>query len=287
MSELTPPRTLALLVRVGGRCVFWALVLLLLGRGTLEIAAGLRPAAEQLVGKPRASMQVREREAAAFATGFARAYLSFSPAHPERHAAALKPYASSWLGEHAGIELSTGGSAQRVVGAEPARVLRLDRSHLFVTVAVELAPPRAAPIYLTVPISGSPGGALAVVDYPSFSPPPRRAALREPDHEPLDSRARPQIEDLLRRFFPIYLSGRSDELAYFLPPGRTLDALSTHYDFVDLTTLEGSESDRSGQPVVLAEIRVRDQQTRATYLLRYRLKLELRGRWYVAAINTV
>jgi Conjugative transposon protein TcpC len=280
-------RQLSVIARVGGRVALWMLVLTLLVRGAVEIGAGLAPAAEELVRQPKPRMQVREREASAFAAAFARAYLTFSPAHPERHAAALKPYASPWLGDHAGLELPTRGRAQHVVDAEPARVLRLDRSHLLVTLAVELAPVRPTPVYLTVPVSGSGSGALAVVDYPSFSPPPRRATLREPDEMSLDPGARPRIEDLLRRFFPIYLSGQSDELAYFLPAGRTLDALSSRYRFLELATVDAAGSGSANQPVVLARIRVRDEYTQATYLLRYRLTLELRERWYVVAINTV
>jgi hypothetical protein len=274
-------------VRVGGRSALWAAVLLLLVRGALDLVAGVAPAAEQLVRERAPAMRVHERDAAAFAAGFARAYLTFSPAQPERHAQAVTEYASPWLGEHAGLELPPRGRSQSVLDAEPARVLRLDRSRLLITVAVELAPPRPRPVYLTVPIEGSATGALTVVDYPSFSPPPRHAVLREPQRPALQARARAEIEDLLRRFFPLYLSGRSDELAYFLPAGRALDALGSRYRFLELASLEAADAERSKHRLVLARIRVRDEHTHATYLLGYRLELERRDRWYVAAINTV
>jgi hypothetical protein len=284
---MTARAHLLVVVRVAGRFVLWALVLVLLVRGALDTFSGVAPAAGELVRAKQPPAEVGEREASAFAASFARAYLTFSPAHPERHAEALRPYSSTWLGEHAGLELPTGGGQQQVVDVEPARVIRVDRSQILVTVSVQLSPLRPAPIYLTVPVSGSATGALAVVDYPSFSAPPRRAALPEPHPRPLDDDARAQIEDLLRRFFPAYLSGHSDELAYFLPAGRTLEALRSPYTFVQLVSVEAGAAKRAKQRVVLARIRVRDDQTRATYLLRYRVELKRGERWYVAAINTI
>lgn len=284
---MTVRRHLSALARVAGRVVVWALLLLLLVRGTLDVAAGLVPTARELVRQPRPASPVREREASAFAAAFARAYLTFAPAHPEQHAAALKPYVSPWLGEHAGLELPPRGPAQRVAAAEPARVLRLDRSRLLVTVAAELAPARPAPVYLSMLVAGNAAGALAMADYPSFSPPPRHAAVREPDRSPLESSERAQVEDLLRRFFPVYLSGHADQLAYFLPARRTLDALGSRYRFLDLEAVDAAAPRRGDRLVVLARIRVRDEPTKATYVLRYRLRLEQRERWYVDAINTV
>jgi hypothetical protein len=272
--------------RILGRLVLWLAIALLLVRGALDVVSGSAPAIAELGRKQPGNVQVNEREAAAFATAFARAYLTYAPKDPERHAIAVEPYASSWLGAHAGLELPAVGRAQRVVDAQPARVVRLEPRQLLVTVAVQLQPPRPAPLYLTVPVAGSSTGALAVVSYPSFAPGPRRALFPEPQPHPLDAAQRAPVEDLLRRFFPLYLSGRSGELAYFLPAGRRLDALASPYAFVELVRAEIAAPMRGRRAIVVARLRARDEQTQATYLLAYRLELELRERWYVAAINT-
>ena len=70
-------RTPAELVRGAGRAVLWCLVAVLLLRGAGDVLA--TPAPEPVRVVQRAAAAWPDDQARAFAVGFARAYLSYSP----------------------------------------------------------------------------------------------------------------------------------------------------------------------------------------------------------------
>jgi hypothetical protein len=268
------------------RAILWIAIALVLVRGTLDIA---RPARIEEGGSPQAVREsdraFPDREALAFAVGFARAYLTFSPGRADDHARSLEAFLAPTLERHAGLVLPATGRGQSVAQATVARVQRLDARRALVTVAAELT--RASGIrYLTVPVARDEGGALAVFDYPSFAAAPRRSlATEEEERGPLGRYERPAIEALLRRFFPAYHAGPADALAYFASPRVRLGAVAGPYAHVELLDVAELARPAPRRVLVAADVRARDATTGALYLLRYRVLLERDERWYVVAIN--
>lgn len=276
----------ARLLRLAGRTLLWGTLLLLLARGAVSVVAG---PAEPPLPPPPASAAVApfpDGEAEAFAVAFAHAYLSFDPARPEEHASALRPFLAPWLDGHAGLELPPDGGAQRVRDAFPGRAVRLGPGEGIVTLAVALAGQEPELRYLSVPLARDPSGGLAVVARPAFAPPPASARASEPAEAVLAPGERAPIEAVLTRFFPLYLAGETDDLSYFLPPGRRLRAVAGPYARVELVAVSGVGEREPNRRTVLATVRVRDETTGAAHLLDYRVRLERRERWYVAALNT-
>lgn len=81
-------------IRTAGRLALWAVVLLILVRGAGAVLAGgsqdAVPATKAATGSSWPGDEAR-----AFAADFARAYLTYSPEHPEYHALALRPFLAS------------------------------------------------------------------------------------------------------------------------------------------------------------------------------------------------
>jgi hypothetical protein len=263
-------RTPSELARVFGRTVLWCALAILLIRGASDVLAAPEPApGERDVRAPPAAWP--DDEARAFAVEFARAYLSWSPRVtgfvPSELAAAITP-------EH-------GSRAERpsVRGATVARTARVDSRHALLTVATDDAR------YLTVPVARDAAGGLVVYDLPSLATPPARAQPSPLAVEPLPAADRAAIEDVVEPFLRAFLAGRSDELTYLVPADTRIGALAQPHELVGLVSLAQIGAATGREREVLASVRARDVRTRATYALRYRLRLVLQDRWYVAAVN--
>jgi hypothetical protein len=270
-----------------GRALLWAAVTIVLARGASSL---LLPEPGSAVAPRMAPAAAEERfpgsEGQAFAVGFARAYLTFTPGRQEWVALALKPYLSPSLAEDAGLRVPAEGRGQVVEEATVARVKRLDDRRALVTVAATVANQTVATRYLTVPIGRDARGGLAVYDYPSLSPPPMRAEIDEPAAEDLPRGEARAVQDVLERFFPVYFAGRGGEaeLDYFLPAGRHLRTLEERYRFLGLESVSRPVG-AGGARVVLAAVEVQDAESRARHVLRYRVGLERRDRWYVRELD--
>ena len=108
-----------------------------------------------------------DEQARAFAAGFARAYLSYSPRHPKRYARGLGRFMAPELTAAAVPRFAKLGDAQSVAHAVTAGAARIDDDRALITVAVGLAGDPAVR-YLAVPVARDDRGGLAVVDLPSF-----------------------------------------------------------------------------------------------------------------------
>lgn len=272
-------------LRALARVVLWLAVGLLLVRGALDV---VRTPASEEVRRATAASEERfpDAQAVAFAVGFTRAYLTFSPERADNHARALENYLAPTLERHAGLVVSVTGEGQAVAQATVARVQRLDDRRALVTVAAELAGGDHAIRYLAVPVARDPSGALAVFTHPSFVPAPRRSLVREEEErEPLGAFERPGIEALLRRFFPAYLAGPADAVSYFASPGIRLGSVAGHYARVELVDVAALARPNAARVLVAADVRAADAGTGALFLLRYRVLLERDERWYVLAVN--
>jgi hypothetical protein len=287
MVLVTRVSTRAQLLRRVGQGLLWLAVAVVVLRGIASIAGQDR--AGEVPERPSVAVAAERfpaAEAQAFAAGFARAYLTFAPGRQEWVPLALEPYLSPALRDDAGLRVPDEGANQVVEQATVARVERLDDRHALITVAATVANETVTTRYLTVPVGRDARGALAVYDYPSFGPPPMRAELQEPAAEELPREEARDVEDVLERFFPVYFAGRGDEaeLDYFLPPGRHLRTLEERYRFLRLESVSRPVGAGGGR-VVLAAVEVQDAESRARHVLRYRVGLERRDRWYVRDLN--
>jgi hypothetical protein len=286
-SRAAPPiRTPGGLLKGLGRGVLWALVVILLLRGVAGVVAQDAGApASQPSARPAPAAAWPDDAARSFAADFARAYLSWSPEHPERYEKALAPFVSA--GVAGTIQPTFGDEAPRQVvqATSVARIAVLDKSHALVTVAAAVATPEVTTRYLTVPVARDSAGGLAVDDLPSLAAPPARAQLTEPETEQLSAADQQQIGDVLEHFLDAYLAGRSGDLAYFAPPGVRIDALAGGYELAGMSSLVAVGPVTGNTRTVLVTVRAREVGSRVEYPLRYRVRLVMRDRWYVAAIN--
>jgi hypothetical protein len=271
-------------LKTAGRLALWGVVLLILVRGAGEVlTSGSQDATPATKAVTTASWP--DDEARAFAADFARAYLTYAPEHPEYHALALRPFLASELQESAGLQIPESGPTQTVEQVTVARAEPLDARRALVTVAATVANRTVTTRYLTVPVARDQRGGLAVYDYPSFAAPPARADVDPEETERLDGREQREIEDVLSRFFAAYLAGREQDLPYFLPTGVSLGALDQRYELRELVSAAQVGDGQGPRRTVLTTLRARDVETKAVHVLRYRVGLERRDRWYVAAVN--
>jgi hypothetical protein len=264
----------------------WALVALLLVRGAAGVLASESPSravSAKRIGTAPAVWP--DEEARAFAAGFARAYLSYSPWHPVRYLHGLERFMAPELAAAAVPRFAGQGSEQLVMQAVIARVARVDDDRALITVAVGLAGDPGQR-YLAVPVARDQHGGLAIDDLPAFvaSPPP--ATLPAPDAEPLPGAERPEVSDVLARFFRAFLAGDNAGLRYLVATGERVRALSSPLALAGVDSVSALPSGAAARRVLLVAVRARDAASGAVYRLRYRVGLVRSDRWYVASVNS-
>jgi hypothetical protein len=260
----------------------WLLVVVLLLRGLASVLEPREPA--PAVKSPRAAPAWPDDDARAFAAEFVRAYLSYTPRDPDASARAVRAFAAPELAGAIAPQYGQRAPAQAVGSVTVARTARLDARHALVTVAVavEGAP---ATRYLTVPIGRDQAGGLVVSDLPSFAAGPARASVEQAATEPLAVSERAAITPVVERFLRAYLAGDASGLEYLVPAGVRIRAPARGQELVDVGELALAGPALGRERVVLAAVRARDVATGGVFLLRYRLRLVRRDRWYVAAVN--
>lgn len=265
-----------------GRAVLWCAVALLLLRGAGDVLSAGQPA--PVAREARTLRPVwPDDEARTFALGFARAYLGWSPQHPVLYAQGLERLVALEL---QGSIVPEGRASRQVVEAVAvARTAVVGDGRALVTVAATVASGAVSTRYLTVPVARDRRGGLVVYDLPSFAAPPASGQPATLPVEPLAGAERAQVEDVLGRFFRAFLAGRADELEYLAPAGVRIGALGQRLELVGLVSVALARPAAGRTREVLATVRARDPESGAVYALRYRLRLVLRDRWYVAAVN--
>jgi hypothetical protein len=266
-----------------GRALLWLLVLVLLLRGLASVLEPRDPAPAVPSSKPVAAPWPDD-DARAFATEFARAYLSYSPRRPDASSLAVQALVSPELADSIAPEYDERARAQTVVGVTVARTTTLDARHALITVAATIEG-ADAPRYLTVPVARDAAGGLVVSDLPSFAAAPGRASLEQSASEPLSVTERAAIEPVVSHFLLAFLAGDASDLEYLAPAGVRIAAPALQYELVDMTSLSLAAPASGRERVVLAGVRARDRQGGRVFSLLYRLRLEKRDRWYVAAVN--
>lgn len=278
----TPGSVLGLI----GRVVLWSSLGLLLLRGVGDVLSA-RPAQSKPQPAPSASAAWPDDEARAFAVGFARAYLSFSPDDPDGYARAVQRFAAGELRGSIVAQLPEHGDGQAVEDAVVARVARLSSTRALVTVAASVSADKVVSTrFLTVPVARDGRGGLVVDDLPSFSPPPAAGGAERVERDPLSGSGAGEIQDVLEKFFADFLAGRSGDLEYMLAPGARVGAVAQPYALLGVDSVTDDGPVTGSSRWVIATLRARDEQTGATYSLGYRVRLVRTDRWLVSAINT-
>jgi hypothetical protein len=265
-----------------GRATLWLLVLVLLLRGVASVMEPREPSAVATTSKPAAAAWPDD-EVRAFASDFARAYLTYNAKDPEASATAIRAFVGSELASSIVPEYGEDASRRAVGSVSVARVTKLNDSRALVTVA---AAATGGTQYLSVPIARDGSGGLVVSDLPSLAAPPSVASAPASETESLPAGEREPIEDVVTRFLTAYLAGDAGELSFFTPTGVRVGALAQEHELVDVTSLALVAPAQGRVREVLATVRARDAATGATYGLRYRLQLVREDRWLVAAVNS-
>ncbi|HVX33959.1 MAG TPA: conjugal transfer protein [Solirubrobacterales bacterium] len=255
----------ARLGRARARAPRWAFLALV---GIL-CAAGLRSILLPAAAAPRPARGGSPVDFAEqnFALGFARAYLTYDAARPEKREAALRPYIGAGIEAGAGFTPPEQGS-QEVRWADVAQVQRPLSGGVAITVAAQLSDARE-PVYLSVPVERGSGGAIFLAGYPSFV----GAPLAATGH--MSGRAGQPVSDqavlaLIRRALGNYLAGDAEDLSADLAGAATVTLPGAGLKLGGVEELEWVDGEGGG--AVLATISATDARG-GTYTLRYEVGL--------------
>ncbi len=217
-----------------------------------------------------------DRAAEAYAVLFARRYLTWNASDPLGATKSLEPFAGGGIEPDAGLALPTSGSeqvswAEVVQGREPQ-----PGSHVY-TVAAQTD--SAGLQYLTVGVTRTGSGALALSGYPAFVGAPASAPADPPQHlPPVEDQS---LEVVVRRALANYLSGSSNELAADLTTGARVSLPTNPLRLQAMqrpTWVPGGAS-------VLAVLQASDGRG-VRYTLSYELDVtRSQGRWEISAVQ--
>ena len=275
------------LLRSAGRVALWACVALIFVRGLGAIARG--PATSPTANRPvtAAAKSWPDDEARAFATVFAREYLTWKAGGAAERQRRLAPYLPAELRDRAAASLPRRGPGELVAEATVARVDSLGGARALITVACVVANRSGtATRYLGVPVARAANGGLVIFDLPSLSAPPGVGTVPAADVAPLSGSDAGAIKDVARRFLTAYLGGQDTAgLSYLLAPGAAVAALGSGYRLVSVDGFASTDTAAGARRAVTVAVLVRDTASRAVYPLRYALTLVRRDRWYVASVE--
>jgi hypothetical protein len=274
-------------LRLGGRVVLWAAILLVFANGIVALVKNVRasePRYIRTVASEDGNLGFPEKEAAVFAARFAHDYLSYDSKDPNARREQLSGYINDSFDPLVGWD---GSGRQVAVNSIPVDVEVHSEDLGVVTVAVNVSGPRW--VYLAVPITAE-GDGLVVAERPALVPAPEIAdaptdnvlfGIEDPDPA-LAGRVQPSIES----FFKAFASGKDADLAYFLPPGRTLSGLDGAVELDAIESLEVAQG--GGQREAIARVRWLDPLTGGALTQTYRFTLvERDGRWYVDRLGVL
>jgi len=246
--------------------------------------AGLLASARFALAPPRASAPtapVRESSAGeaaerAFAVLFARRYLAWSAAEPQRSASTLEAFAGDGLEGDAGVQLPPRGE-QRVEWAEAVQSREAAPGERVVTVAAQTS---AGLVYLAVPVTRAAGGALALAGYPAFVGSPAAGPARAPEH--LREVSDPALATVVERALRNYLASSAGELDADLAPDARVSLPAAPLTLVSMQRLEWAQQGSA----VLATVQAQDARG-VRYTLAYELEVvRAQGRWEISAVET-
>jgi hypothetical protein len=255
------------------RYVLYAVALVAIAHSLSDIARTPRAA-----GVPSTGPGL-DAGAAAYATSFARAYLTYDSADPNGQQAALAPFlGTSPQGSIAGFTVPGSGtdsvSLSQVVASQPA-------AGAGVLYTVQADTSRWGTVYLAVTVTRSGGGALELVGEPALvGAPPSASAIADPSqsNQPVTDAG---LAAVVSRALSDYLRGDGNDLQADLATGVPTPNLPLPLIGVQVTRIAWQ---LPGQ-VVGADVQASDQAG-GTYSLHYQLAVIHQRRWYVTAIES-
>ncbi len=247
--------------------------------------AGLAASARFAIAPPRPRQSTAPALSAApadlaaesYASLFARRYLTWNAASPQASAQALEPMTGTGIDTDAGLSLPATGT-QSVQWSEVVQARALQGGGHVYTIAAQTD--AAGLVYLTVGVTRSADGALALIGYPAFVGPPAAGPARLPgqQQEVTDG----SLATVVQRGLRNYLAASQGELAADLSVGAHVAVPSMALTLDSLQRLSWTADRRS----VLATVEATDARG-ARYTLDYELDVsQLGGRWEISAIQT-
>jgi len=214
--------------------------------------------------------------AAAYAVLFARRYLTWNAAEPQASVRALEAFLGPGMEPDAGLELPANG-AQRVEWAEVVQVREpLPGEHVY-TVAAQTD--TAGLLYLTVTVTRTVEGALALAGYPAFVGAPAAGPALPAQH--LREVADPVLATVVRRVLHNYLGASSGELEADLAGGAPVSLPGLPLSLESMTHLDWAPEGGAVQ----AQVQARDERG-VQYTLAYELDVvREQGRWEISAVQ--
>lgn len=212
----------------------------------------------------------------AFATDYARAYLSWNPRDIEARQQALQRFNPRLAGE-ATFQPSREGqlvTSAQVVQDEPAAV-----GGRIVTVEVTVSPKERTE-YLAVPVARDGSGAMTVSNYPSFVGAP--STQTNPLSPPAATVEDQELEAVVERALTNYLAGDANDLAADLMPGTQVTYPPNQLQVIG----SPGQLTWASPGTVLITVQAQDQQG-ATYTLAYEVGVQKTQRWYVNSIAVI
>lgn len=247
--------------------------------------AGLAASARFAIAPPRPALQAesvrtplpQDRAAEAYASLFARRYLTWDAAEPQADQRALASFAGPGMEANAGVELPPSGE-QRVEWIEVVQQREPVAGEHVYTIAAQTD--TAGLLYLTVNVVRLADGSLALLGYPAFVGAPASAPAQANGR--LREMENPALATVVARALRNYLDGSSSELAADLTGTAqvSLPAMGLSLEAVErLAWSPGASS-------VLALVQAQDGRG-VQYTLEYELDVsQEQGRWEVSAIQT-
>jgi hypothetical protein len=246
--------------------------------------AGILASARFAIAPPRAELAAAVRAPApsdlaaeAFATLFARRYLTWNAAEPQASARPLEAFLGPGMEPEAGVELPASGE-QRVEWAEVVQAREATPAEHVYTVAAQTD--TAGLLYLTVAVTRSAGGSLALAGYPAFVGAPATVPAQPPAHlrEVLDLSLATVVMRVLRN----YLAADASELEADLVSDARVSLPGLPLSLESVERLDWAPEGSS----VLATVQAQDGRG-VQYTLAYELDVaHQQGRWEISAIQT-
>jgi len=246
--------------------------------------AGLLASARFALAPPRASTpaapasepDLGETAERAYAVLFARRYLTWNAAEPQRSASALEAFAGDGLEGAAGMQLPPGGE-QRVEWAEAVQARQAAPGETVVTVAAQTT---AGLLYLAVPVTRAVDGALALAGYPAFVGAPAQGPARVAEH--LREVSDPALATVIERALRNYLASAAGELDADLSARARVSLPAAPLTLLSMQRLEWAQQGSA----VLATVQAQDRSG-VRYTLAYELEVtRAQGRWEISAVET-
>ncbi len=214
--------------------------------------------------------------AEAYAALFARRYLTWSAAEPQASARALEPFLGPGMEADAGLQLPATGK-QRVEWAEVVQAREPSPDEHVYTVAAQTD--TAGLLYLTVAVTRTASGGLALAGYPAFVGAPAAGPAQPAGR--LREVSDPSLMTVVQRALRNYLAASAGELAADLAGGARVSLPGLPLSVESMQRLDWAP----GQDSVLATVEAQDARG-VHYTLAYELDvLREQGRWEVSAVQ--